>query len=174
MCWRRTSPTRSVSRGSGHCSRGARLVRALVRPRARASRRGNSARRQGCRCVPPRDGPIDRATLAGQAQACGSCSSCCRSTKLSRARELGWGSGVPSAAHAAIVSQGISRSAESRGHHKDEGDCLAVDPAPLFAEKAFITHSGGAGSSFAAMPFASDQRWIQEIPRRPTYSSDDW
>ena len=54
-----------VSRGPGQCSRGARLVRALVRPRARVSRRGGGARRRRYRCFPARDGPIDRPALAG-------------------------------------------------------------------------------------------------------------
>jgi DNA-directed RNA polymerase subunit beta len=43
----------------------ARLVRALVRARARVSRRGGGPRRRRYRCFPARDGPIDRPALAG-------------------------------------------------------------------------------------------------------------
>ena len=44
--------------------------------RERVSRRGSGARPRGRRRFPTRDGPIDRAALAGQTQACGSCGAC--------------------------------------------------------------------------------------------------
>ena len=56
---------RHVSRGPRDRSRSARLVRALVRPRPRVSRRGSGARPRGRQRFPVRDGSVDRSTLAG-------------------------------------------------------------------------------------------------------------
>jgi hypothetical protein len=57
---------------------------------ARLSPRSSGARRQGCRCFPPCDGPSYRTALAGQTQACGACG---ESAKVTTAGRLRFGRG---------------------------------------------------------------------------------
>ena len=73
---------RHVSRGHRGGSAGSWLGSPLVRPQAGVPRRRGCARLPRCRPLPPRDGSIDRAALAGKLQACSSRSHCGDAARL--------------------------------------------------------------------------------------------